>query len=306
MFAVILVSPKYFSETSGPFTLIIKFLAITSILKAHDFFKRPTLPEAYNKSCHWDRSVKFQQTVIKMPQSPVTPTRRRRSSGFSINTGRPSHSRKSSFQSLHSPVTPHASSGLDRSGEFGLAGGTISEGTATNGLESLAAELAEEDWEEEEYDDGLVEGEDSCPTAGPDESQDSEKLQFNGTRRVPLDKTTNGTSPPNSRKSRHRKALSGTSDLSEVTDIDESEVMSPQLESHISTIETLYKQDLHEGKYADTFNRIKAELRDLGSQASVESHTTRCVPQHSTYYASYQSGLYPCIHTNGDLDLPTQ
>ncbi|MCJ1331602.1 hypothetical protein MMC10_008293 [Thelotrema lepadinum] len=217
-----------------------------------------------------------------MPQSPVTPTRRRRSSAYSIShsasssfmnsSGRPPHSRKSSMQSLNSPATPFTPSALDRHPEFGYPNENLNMGSAVNGLGSLADELAEEEWDEDEE---LLEEEEDDPsgTNGMSNNLNGRAGNMGGSPNY------SPRSPTSKRRRNRRRStrsnLSGFSNESD--DIDESQIISLELEQQIAEIKRLSKQDFspQSDKSQDIFLRVESQLKDLGSQATMESHTTR-------------------------------
>lgn len=186
-------------------------------------------------------------------------------------SGRPSHSRKSSVQSLNSPTTPFTSSLLDRSEEFSHE---VNASIDANGLGSLADELAEEEWDE--YGElGEDENELSSYTNGAGRNSNGLNGYAGNMQDTPL---SSPRSPSTKRRrTRRRSTRSNVSGMSNESDIDESEVMGAELERQIAEIECFSKQDFSPNADAspDVFRRVEEELKDLGSQASLESHTTR-------------------------------
>lgn len=129
------------------------------------------------------------------------------------------------------------------------------------GLDNLAAELAEEDWDEEE---DMLEGEELEVVDG----ETSYQLP-NGTR---LSECVNGITAGHD-KSRSRKSIIHDNDEDE---IDEAKIISPDLEQQLKLIETLSKQDIKEpNPTVNIFHRVEVQLRDLSSQIKVEDQATR-------------------------------
>ena len=228
-----------------------------------------------------------------MPSSPVTPSRRRRSSGFSMTLTRSisqtsvgsnqqrTHSRKSSMQSVGSPRTPRPGSAMDRGQELGLIGELRDGAAAGNGLGSLADELAEEEWYEdgegEEEFGGLMQGqtgvakENTEPRRNAGHSMPAATLS-------PAKISGNGSAWP-IKKSQRRHSDCDGSDYGDSDDLEEIQGISVGLESRMAAIESLARQgtgnwDL-EGK--DVFSDVTQQLRDLSSQANVETHIIRYV-----------------------------
>ena len=200
-----------------------------------------------------------------MPQSPMTPTRqRRRSSAVSITQlNRPSTSRKSSVHSLNSPITPfRPGSALDRIGDYGFG----AEDALPEGLDNLAAELAEEDWDEE---DNIVEGDSFLAEETEYSTQDGIEGMPNGMK---LSKYTNGKTYTQSE--RPTTNVIGTED----DDIEESKVISHDLEDQMKLVEGLCKPEPHKSaKGQDVLQRVEGQLRDLGSQAKLEEQVSKLV-----------------------------
>ena len=188
-------------------------------------------------------------------------------------SGRPSHSRKSSMQSQYSPATPFTPFGLERSAElntndFGTMG-------RANGLGSLADELGEEGWDE---DDELQEDRPYTPTYTNGTRRTSSGLNGYAGNVSPLAPRDSPESPSSRRKrNRRRSTRSSLSSFSNESDIEASEIITPKLEAQIAEVERFAKQDfsLQADSSKDMFRRVEKELQDLGSQAQLENHTTR-------------------------------
>ena len=194
----------------------------------------------------------------------MTPTRRRRSSAISITQfNRPSSSRKSSIHSINSPITPfRPSSALDRNGDYGFG----TEDAVPEGLDNLAAELAEEDWDEE---DNLVEGDDFLAEESEYSTQNGLNVMLNG---IKPPEYTNGVT--HMLKEKPVTNVIGTED----DDIEESKVISHDLEDQMKLVEKLCKPEPHKGaKDQDVLERVERQLRDLGSQAKLEEQASRLV-----------------------------
>ena len=190
------------------------------------------------------------------------------------SSGRPPHSRKSSMQSLNSPTTPFTPSTYDRNTELGYPNENLNMGSAANGLGSLADELAEEEWDEDEE---ILEEEDgdSGLTNGTSNNLNGRAGNTGGSPSHSLRSPTSKR-----RRNRRRSTRSNLSAFSnESDDIDESQIISSELEQQIAEIERLSKQDISQtDRSQDVFLRVESYLKDLGSQATMESHTTRYVP----------------------------
>ena len=150
-------------------------------------------------------------------------------------------------------------------------------GSAVNGLGSLADELAEEEWDEDEEILEEEEGESSL--------MNGMSNNLNGRAGNTGGSPSHSLRSPTSKRRRNRRR-STRSNLSafsnESDDIDESQIISSELEQQIAEIERLSKQDFSSDTSQDVFLRVESYLKDLGSQATMESHTTRyahfCLP----------------------------
>ena len=196
------------------------------------------------------------------------------------------------MQSVRSPTTPRPlSSALDRNGDFGFHDFGSSAGGVNNGLGSLADELSEEYWDEEEDMEAAVAGLQSqgaqaenapgSPTAYHDgHNTGMDGFMSPARSRAP----TNGSatlSPLQATRSRHRAKPSDYdgSDYGDSSDLEEVDGISRTLEARIAAIEGLARQGtLSTGTDADkVVERVADYLKDLQSQANVENHTTRYV-----------------------------
>ncbi|MCJ1409219.1 hypothetical protein MMC19_003297 [Ptychographa xylographoides] len=235
-----------------------------------------------------------------MPYSPTTPHRRRPSSGFDLSFAsespqsptyaaiRPSHSRKSSVQSilsLRTPTSPRPPSSHDRNGGFNFSNDFGGSGDARNGLGSLADELAE-GWDEDgEVEDG------SSMMLSEDRGYDGQvptpaSPQFDhstiGLALSPLHEQPNGSLSPPKKSFRSRRLGKPSdydgSDYGEGSDFEGTRI-SPSLDTRMAVIESLARQGAAstEVEANGVFFRVADSLRELGSQASVESHATRYV-----------------------------
>ncbi len=223
-----------------------------------------------------------------MPISPRTPNRRRQSSSlesplFQISpqpngytSARPYHSRRTSSNSIQSPVTPRPLLSHNRSVDFGSSNGFCTALDGGNGLGNLADELAEA-WDEE--------GEEEVEPRSPDAQFNGHGEVTNGHITSPLlaspSSISNGIpsrSPNNSAsRSKHRRKQSqyGGSDCG--SDPEEVDGIPPSLEAHMAAIEHLaqYGTEASAKDDDDVISRVAESLRDLGSQSSMENCTSR-------------------------------
>lgn len=223
-----------------------------------------------------------------MPVSPRTPNRRRKSSGLEsplphispqpngYSSVRPSHSRRTSSNSIQSPVTPRPLSSHNRSVDFGSSNGFSTAQDGGNGLGNLADELAEA-WDEE--------GEDEVEPRSPDAQLNGHRELANGHITPPLLASPSSISnripsrSPNkaASRSKYRRKPSqhGSSDYG--SDPEEVDGISPSLEAHMAAIEHLAQCET-EANGSDVDNvisRVADSLRDLGSQSGMENSTSR-------------------------------
>ncbi|MCJ1234937.1 hypothetical protein MMC14_002901 [Varicellaria rhodocarpa] len=267
-----------------------------------------------------------------MPLSPHTPLLRRRSSGFESPFTPPStygngyspkrtRSRKSSIQSFQSPITPRPTSSDGRGGDYGFSvdfGGTTNPG---NGLGSLADELAEawdEDGEVEEGASGIhMEEEEEEDThnrhQGMKHPQSNYLHDMENGLGVVIPSTTQSNHPnglhdsprPVTRSKGRRKATARSYDGSDYgpdSDFEDLGDISPSLEIRMSAIESLARQGIGSyGSDADhVCDRVASALRDLSSQAGVESGATRLANAHIalTTHLTHQTRLLTSLTTS--------
>ena len=233
-----------------------------------------------------------------MPSSPRTPNRRRKSSNVEpffyptspqingYHSNRPPQSRRTSTNSLQSPLTPRPVSSHSRNGEFGSsdAFGNMIDGG--NGLGNLADELAEA-WDEEGEEDPEI----RPLNAAYDGYQDgtnghitppqlgSPSSISNHISSSPLPQDYNSLSPTKaSSRSKHRRKPPSQYDGSDYgSDPEEVDGISASLEARMSAIEHLARRGTEaNGSETDTvISRVANGLRDLGSQSGVENGSTR-------------------------------
>lgn len=210
-----------------------------------------------------------------------TPTRNSYTGGSSARRRRRSSASVSSaVGGSYSPVTPRSSHG-DR--EFGADVNGFGSGGG-GGLGSLADELGEEEWDEEgeEYDGGgdsldFTPGEGAAAKEGPAHARkESQSVETD-----PSSHASATLSPVSARngKRRHRRDNSryDGSDYGDDSDFELSDAISPGLEARMAAVEGLARRGLEEnGSSTDgVVARVTEELKDLGSQAGVESGATR-------------------------------
>ena len=232
-----------------------------------------------------------------MPSSPRTPNRRRKSSNlespFSPSSpqtngysSRPSHSRKSSLNSIRSSLTTRPTSSHSRNGDFGSSNGFGSATDGGNGLGNLADELAEA-WDDE--------GEEGVDTRSPGGQFDGYGDLLNGhttppqlrspssiSNHIPSSPIPNPTSRSlspmkQSARSKHRQRQSQYDGSDYGSDPEEVDGISPSLEARMAAIEHLARRETEaNGIEADTvISRVAESLRDLGSQSSLETGASR-------------------------------
>jgi len=258
-----------------------------------------------------------------MPYSPETPRERRRSSGFSLTPSspqnitftpnKPSHSRKSSIQSLCTPTTPHSPSSHDRRRAFNFSSDIGRSADAGNGRGSLADELAEawdEEVEEEREEDisGIHTEEAVSYTNGLDEApsplfrdQDEKDTIQLALSPVPMGKSIGilGPSEHISRpKTRRKETDYNSSDYGEHSDTEDTGIPA-SLETRMAAIDVLAKQGaaLTGTEANGVFIRVLDSLMDLTVQTGVESHATRLSTAHTalTSHIMHQTRLLQAL-----------
>ncbi|KAF2815162.1 uncharacterized protein BDZ99DRAFT_408906 [Mytilinidion resinicola] len=245
------------------------------------------------------------------PRTPASrPTsHRRQPSSIDIN--------RRSSGAAYSPVTPRSSHGFQDYGDVGGDGGG-------EGLGSLADELADA-WDDGEEGDGYEE--EDQPLA---QSVNGDEPHLNGVNGVPRDSGVVLASSPEVEKtlsparalrnSRHRRkeSMYDGSDYGDDSDLETSEGISAGLEARMAAVESLARRGMEmNGSAADgVVGRVTEQLRDLGSQAGVESGATRLTTAHSalgshlthqtrTLTSLTSSLLSPLAITTGMLDPDT-
>ena len=247
-----------------------------------------------------------------MASPPQTPTsQRRRISSTSIDIQTPiSHRRRSS--AAYSPTTPRSSHGhgfqepidQDSSLHEGLGGHA---GASSNGLGSLADELA--DAEDNEYDEDIDEDDITSDRGIQSPISPNGSLDTHSTSRNRRDGGVNGIDHHTSnvsamtihtsqndgashllspdiasarsslRGSRHRRVHSAYdgSDYGDSSDLEAYEGISPGLEAKMAAVESLARRGTEEnGSASDgVVQRVIEGLKDLGGQAGVEGGATR-------------------------------
>jgi hypothetical protein len=223
-----------------------------------------------------------------MPVSPRTPNRRQKSSNPELtfsprspqfngySSSRPSHSRRTSSNSIQSPVTPRPSSSYSRNVDFGSSNGFGTAPDGGNGLGNLADELAEA-WDEE--------GEEEVEPRSPDAQLNGHGVLANGHTTPPLLASPSSISnripsrspnkPASRSKHRRKQSQHGSSDYG--SDPEEVDGISPSLEAHMAAIEHLaqYGTEANDSDTDDVISRVAERLRDLGSQSGMENGTSR-------------------------------
>ena len=235
----------------------------------------------------------------EMPTSPHTPHLRRRSSGFDSPftptsiygngySPKRTRSRKSSIQSFQSPTTPRPTSSYERGGDYGFSNDFGSMINADNGLGSLADELAEA-WDEDgEIEEGAlgIHMDEEQTTHGNQETEYTRLDNLHDAESSTHSKQSNGSlglAKPVSRQKSRRKTTARSyngSDYNSDSELEDPGGIPPSLEMRMSAIETLARQGL-ESNSSDADHvcaRVASSLRDLSSQAGVESGATRYSP----------------------------
>ncbi|KAF2199708.1 hypothetical protein GQ43DRAFT_419638 [Delitschia confertaspora ATCC 74209] len=206
--------------------------------------------------------------------------------------------RSSSFRS--SPISRRSSQHYDDSG-------LMHDGSGDNGLGNLADELAdawdedEEVGEEEEDEEGEEVGDmglsDEEVNATGDQAVhhdlNGETPLQNGVRdsgvalqTSPSQESRTTLSPQtakgSSRRHTRQKSLYDGSDYGDESDLEANELISAGLEARMAAVESLARRGMEEnGSSADgVVRRVTERLRDLGSQAGVESGATRLKTAH--------------------------
>ena len=241
-----------------------------------------------------------------MPSSPHTPTRRHRFSSIERSSTHSSpttlqkspiysrHGRKSSINSVSSPSSTRPRSSHSNNLEFGASHSLQAEDGTASGLGNLADELAET-WEEDndnvphEGNTGTqnVYGQPTLINGFEDRGRPI--LEFHHDRaHLPPRSQENAVdhrslSPPKqSTRLKHRRKSPDISDYDgsdygDNSDLEKDDGISASLEHRLAAIESLARRGAESnGSEGDTVvTRVAESLRDLGSQAAVETGATR-------------------------------
>ncbi|KAL8944188.1 MAG: hypothetical protein Q9216_000612 [Gyalolechia sp. 2 TL-2023] len=245
-----------------------------------------------------------------MPSSPRTPTRRRKSSNLGRSFSSPQSlqyspaekrsSRRFSNSSLSSPVSIKSASLHHDSLNFGSVNPLDRGPDDENGLGNLADELSEA-WDHgsghsPQFEHHALRNGDAGSNIGFDEHHEPPTFEIHhdtGIRIADMSydggKDNLSLSPPKqSAQARSRRKPSNIpnhdgSDYGDDPDLDVVEGISASLEYHLATIDSLARRGFAScGSEADdVVTRLTESLRDLGSQAVVETGATRLVTAHT-------------------------
>ncbi|KAL8722902.1 MAG: hypothetical protein Q9225_000672 [Loekoesia sp. 1 TL-2023] len=237
-----------------------------------------------------------------MPSSPRTPTRRRKSSNLDQSFSSPPSiqysptqkrsSRKYSIPSLPSPTSVKSASVYDDSLQFGASNGLDGGADESNGLGNLADELAEA-WDDEsgrspQMENVIIQNREDGLTNGHGERPGPPTFEIRPGTGVGMPNRGNGNqslSPPKqSMRSKPRRKPSNASDYDGSDhggnpDLEHVEGFSVSLERRLAAIESLARRGTEfDGSGAEKIvTRVADRLRNLGSQAGVETGATRFV-----------------------------
>lgn len=237
-----------------------------------------------------------------MPSSPRTPTRRRKSSATSINVSFTSPSpqsngyhskrglisRRSSQNSIQSPLTPRPLSSYDRSDygfSNGFGNGVGSE--SSNGLGNLADELAEAFDEDEDLGAGGQLPGFQYDGVGDEQNGDSVHEFCKFTPPPSPSTRERSLSPPKqpTRLKHHRRQNSqyDGSDYGDDSDLEGADGISPALETRMAAIEHLARRgtEANGSDLDDVVQRVVDYLKDLGSQSNIENGASRLITTHT-------------------------
>ncbi|EHK15148.1 uncharacterized protein TRIVIDRAFT_78248 [Trichoderma virens Gv29-8] len=214
-----------------------------------------------------------------MPGSPRTPRHSRNSSAIDSFAGSPPI-RRFSRSSAQDAITsfqhsPNQHDGLDL---VVLGGGGTG---ASNGMGNLADELADafsDSGEEGDYDAELQDYEKSADQPGR-EDEATRGLSANDDKRSDGDA---GLLSPRPKGHQRKTSLYDGSDYGSDSDLDIAGIP-PSLMAKIDAVEnlTIRGTDNYGGTADDVLKRVIQELRDLGSQSSVEGSASRLITAHS-------------------------
>lgn len=216
------------------------------------------------------------------PATPISAHSRRRTSSIDFN--RSPASRRSS--AAYSPVAARPSHGLHTATSYSELNGDADDSFHNDGgeLGNLADELA--DAEEDEYEEGeteLVEGDVSLNNSenhhqpGPPNGHVRELSRESAALLSPATVTMSPAKSLAGSKHRRNRSRYDGSDYGSESDLEASDGISAGLEARMAAIESLARRGTeNNGSSTDgVMLRVTEQLRDLGTQAGVESAATR-------------------------------
>ncbi|KAL1647824.1 hypothetical protein SLS58_002625 [Diplodia intermedia] len=227
------------------------------------------------------------------PVTPGSPQQHRRVSSLDFN--RSPQSRRSS--AAYSPVQARPPQGLHAAASYSELNGEGDDSFNAGELGNLADELA--DAEEDDYEDG--EGDAALMQSHVVDQNRAQELPNGHARHFSRDdltqtpKTTNTLSPASRVNHRRNRSRYDGSDYGSESDLEASDSISASLEAKMAAIEHLARRGTEDnGSATDgVFIRLTEQLRDLGSQAGVESGATRLITAHTalTTHLTHQTRL---------------
>ncbi|KAL1619317.1 hypothetical protein SLS56_010155 [Neofusicoccum ribis] len=230
------------------------------------------------------------------PITPGSPQQHRRRTS-SLDFTRSPQSRRSS--AAYSPVQTRPPHSLHPAASYAELNGDGDDSFAGDGgeLGNLADELA--DAEEDDYEDG--EGDASMMQSQVIEQNHTQELPNGHTRHgsretiMQTPKTATTLSPATRVNHRRNRSRYDGSDYGSESDLEASDSISASLEAKMAAIEHLARRGTEDnGSATDgVFIRLTEQLRDLGSQAGVESGATRLITAHTalTTHLTHQTRL---------------
>ncbi|KAK8160742.1 hypothetical protein IWX90DRAFT_277011 [Phyllosticta citrichinensis] len=224
------------------------------------------------------------------PATPTSAHSRRRTSSIDFN--RSPQSRRSS--AAYSPVATRPSHGLHTATSYSELNGDADDSFTHNDggeLGNLADELA--DAEEDDYDEGeteLVDGDaslnnhsDNQQQPGPPNGHVRELSRESAALLSPATVTMSPVKSLAGSKHRRNRSRYDGSDYGSESDLEASDGISAGLEARMAAIESLARRGTeNNGSSTDgVMLRVTEQLRDLGTQAGVESAATRLITAHT-------------------------
>ncbi|KAI9664033.1 MAG: hypothetical protein M1821_007524 [Bathelium mastoideum] len=277
---------------------------------------------------------------------------RRRPSSIDVNAQTPHSHRRRSSATPYSPLTPRSNHGRRPSSidqnfhehfehDSSIHENVIGGGAASNGLGSLADELADAEDEDEDYDEeeegggydstqslqsptntnstpqhdrnsrtgrNSLEIPSSPPAAHPSthHSNDDANLLSPSTAST----TTRANNRSSSARHRRQRSVYDGSDYGDSSDLETTEGISPGLEAKMAAVEGLVRRGMEEnGSASDgVVGRVIDGLKDLGGQVGVEGGTTRLATAHHslTTHLTHQTRLLASLTSTllSPLSLP--